>query len=46
MMDKHPGVAGLLHAGLGPAARSQLIEATQWAQDFTAKQVELLAVKS
>jgi CRP-like cAMP-binding protein len=43
MSDKHSGVNGLSRADLGPAARSQLIENTLWAQDFTAKQVELLA---
>ncbi len=43
MLDTHPGVAGLERAQLGPAARSQLIEATQWARDFSAKQIDLLA---
>ncbi len=43
MSDKHPGISGLPRAALGPATRSQLIENTQWAKDFSAKQVELLA---
>ena len=43
MLDKHPGVAGLERARLGPAARSQLIETTQWAHEFSPRQIDLLA---
>ena len=43
MLDKHPGIAALDRAPLGPAERSQLIEQTQWAREFSGKQIDLLA---